>query len=186
MRCYGRVKIGRIYDEIVPGQRRFLVDRLWPRGIPKGDERVGSWLPQVAPSAELRTWFHADESRFDEFRERYLEELALLGDVPGMRMLRSIAADPDALVVTAAKHPEHSHVPILAEFLHEAAEPVIEPAHSLETIQRWVAFGGTVRLFEHAGRASVVELYRCDGGELVESFESDDARLTDWVAKTFN
>lgn len=180
------MKIGRIYDEVVPGQHRFLVDRLWPRGIPKGDPRVGSWLPGVAPSAELRTWFHADDSRFEEFRERYLEELALGVDSPDMRILRSVAAEPDSIVVTAAKHPEHSHVPVLAEYLHLAAVPVIEPAHSLETVQRWVAFGGTVRLLEHVGRGSIVELCRCDGGELVESFESDDARLNAWVAKTSN
>ena len=39
---------------------RFLVDRLWPRGVKKEDLAIKAWLKDVAPSNELRQWYHHD------------------------------------------------------------------------------------------------------------------------------
>ena len=33
---------------------RYLIERLWPRGVKKTDLRLDVWLKDVAPSAELR------------------------------------------------------------------------------------------------------------------------------------
>ncbi len=54
---------------------RILVDRLWPRGISKEKVNIDLWAKDIAPSAELRKWFNHDESKFIEFKEKYLEEL---------------------------------------------------------------------------------------------------------------
>jgi uncharacterized protein YeaO (DUF488 family) len=52
---------------------RFLVERLWPRGITKED--LVGWLKDLAPSTELRKWFNHDPTKWDEFRQRYSREL---------------------------------------------------------------------------------------------------------------
>ena len=55
---------------------RFLVERLWPRGVSKAKLRVAAWLKEAGPSTELRKWFSHDPEKWDEFRRRYFRELA--------------------------------------------------------------------------------------------------------------
>jgi uncharacterized protein YeaO (DUF488 family) len=65
-----------VYDPPAPDDgARFLVDRLWPRGIKKQTLRLEAWLPEVAPSHALRRWFGHDPARWDEFVHRYTVEL---------------------------------------------------------------------------------------------------------------
>lgn len=54
---------------------RILVDRLWPRGISKESARVDLWLKDIAPSDKLRKWFGHKEERWEEFKNKYKEEL---------------------------------------------------------------------------------------------------------------
>ena len=54
---------------------RVLVDRLWPRGLPKTRAAVDLWLKDLAPSVRLRRWFNHDPARWNEFTQRYAEEL---------------------------------------------------------------------------------------------------------------
>ncbi len=53
-----------------------LVDRLWPRGLKKSAAALDAWLKEVAPSNELRQWYHAHPQQWGKFREKYLKELA--------------------------------------------------------------------------------------------------------------
>lgn len=72
------VKIGtkRVYDPAAGGDgKRFLVERLWPRGIKKEELPLAGWLKDAAPSTELRQWFHHEPERWEEFQERYRAEL---------------------------------------------------------------------------------------------------------------
>jgi uncharacterized protein YeaO (DUF488 family) len=55
---------------------RVLVDRLWPRGLRKDDVVLHEWLRSLAPSDDLRKWYHAQPERWLLFRKRYLKELA--------------------------------------------------------------------------------------------------------------
>src|SRR5437870_7538081 len=55
---------------------RVLIDRLWPRGVSKEAAQLDEWARELAPSSELRRWFGHDPARFEEFRRRYLNELA--------------------------------------------------------------------------------------------------------------
>ncbi len=68
--------IKRIYDHYEENDGyRILVDRLWPRGISKEKAKLYCWAKDLAPSHELRKKFAHNKEHFDEFRERYLEEL---------------------------------------------------------------------------------------------------------------
>ncbi|MGE5238321.1 MAG: DUF488 domain-containing protein, partial [Chloroflexota bacterium] len=70
------LKTKRVYDPPSSSDgRRILVDRLWPRGIKKEDAAVDEWVKEAAPSDELRRWFAHDQSKWDEFRRRYAQEL---------------------------------------------------------------------------------------------------------------
>jgi len=70
------IRLKRVYE---PPERsdgmRFLVERLWPRGVRKEALKLDAWLKDVAPSGELRRWFGHDPVRWDEFRRRYASEL---------------------------------------------------------------------------------------------------------------
>ena len=54
--------------------QRILVDRLWPRGISKARARIHYWLRELAPSTELRKWYHANNNWIG-FKKRYFLEL---------------------------------------------------------------------------------------------------------------
>jgi len=70
------VAVKRVYEAPSPSDGvRVLVDRLWPRGLTKKDAAVKRWLRDLAPSTELRQWFHANPDAWRFFRKRYLKEL---------------------------------------------------------------------------------------------------------------
>ena len=54
---------------------RILVDRLWPRGVSKEKAKLDLWMKDIAPSNDLRKWFNHDPTRWDEFQNKYKEEL---------------------------------------------------------------------------------------------------------------
>ncbi|HKT92676.1 MAG TPA: DUF488 family protein [Paraburkholderia sp.] len=70
------IDIQRVYEPLPEdGRHCFLVDRLWPRGLSKEKLANVEWAKAVAPSTELRQWFHKDPEQWDEFKKRYLAEL---------------------------------------------------------------------------------------------------------------
>lgn len=54
---------------------RFLVERLWPRGVKKESLPLAAWVKDAAPSTELRQWFSHDPAKWAEFQTRYTAEL---------------------------------------------------------------------------------------------------------------
>jgi uncharacterized protein YeaO (DUF488 family) len=70
------IKLKRVYDQESPDDgRRFLVERLWPRGIRKAALHFDDWLKDVGPSTDLRQWFGHDPEKWEEFRRKYFAEL---------------------------------------------------------------------------------------------------------------
>ena len=70
------IKLKRAYDSASKDDGiRFLVERLWPRGLKKTGLRLDAWLKDVAPSTELRQWFSHDPAKWAEFQRRYFAEL---------------------------------------------------------------------------------------------------------------
>lgn len=71
-----RIVLKRAYEQPSDSDGlRVLVDRLLPRGLTKAKARIDLWLRDLAPSNELRKWFHAHPEHWKEFRQEYLAEL---------------------------------------------------------------------------------------------------------------
>ena len=114
------VHVRRVHDDPAPEDGfRVLVDRLWPRGVAKERARLDLWLKDVAPSTELRTWFHAEPDRFEEFAARYRAELAAN---PALDQLRDLVAEhPVVTLLYAARAPrDRNHAAVLAEVIRSA------------------------------------------------------------------
>lgn len=98
---------------------RVLVDRLWPRGYAK-DRLRGEWLKDVAPSPDLRTAWHYDADRFEEFAAAYRSELEAN---PAVAELRSLAAGRAIVTLLfATRNREVNHAAVLRDYL-TATEP---------------------------------------------------------------
>src|ERR1700761_9398856 len=116
MGAESRIRVARVYDDPGPDDGpRVLVDRIWPRGIRKDDPRVGTWFKDVAPSKDLREWYHHQPERFDEFAARYEEELH---DTEAFAELRKLAKRGVVTLVTATREVDGSHAAVLAKLLN--------------------------------------------------------------------
>lgn len=114
------LRVRRVYEVPEPADgARVLVDRLWPRGLSKADAQLTEWCKDVAPSSELRRWFHHEGPRFAEFAERYREELAQEAVQPALEGLRERAVQGPLTLLTATKDVSVSHVNVLVEVLRE-------------------------------------------------------------------
>ncbi len=116
------IRVRRVYDEPSPADgARVLVDRVWPRGMRKDAARLNEWAKDVAPSADLRTWYRHDPAKFEEFRRRYTAELAQPGPREALSRLRALAAGKPVTQLTATKDLDLSQAAVLAQLLREAA-----------------------------------------------------------------
>lgn len=116
------IRIKRAYDPAAAGDgARFLVDRLWPRGIAKEDLPMKAWLKDVAPSQGLRQWFGHDPARWDEFQHRYFVELD--GKAEALAPLREAARHGDVTLLYSAKDQEHNNAVALRAYLNSRRDP---------------------------------------------------------------
>lgn len=113
------IKIKRIYDKASKKNDgyRILIDRLWPRGIKKEEVHIDLWLKEIAPSAELRTWFNHEPAKWLEFKKRYFKELD-----HKQELLDTIHEKARAHVITllySAKDETHNNAVALQEYLEQ-------------------------------------------------------------------
>ena len=94
---------------------RVLVERLWPRGMRKADLRYDEWAKEIAPSTELRRWFHHDPERWREFRKRYRAELSAAPASEQLRRLARRAAGGTVTLVFSTHDAEHSNAAVLRD-----------------------------------------------------------------------
>jgi len=110
-----RIHCKRVYEPASGSDgQRFLVDRLWPRGVSR-QALQASWLKEVAPSDALRRWFDHRPERWEEFRRRYWQELAAHA-----RLLAPLRDALDAGTVTlvfAAHDEQHNQALALRDYL---------------------------------------------------------------------
>ncbi|MGH3319335.1 MAG: DUF488 domain-containing protein [Streptosporangiaceae bacterium] len=110
------IEVRRVYDHTEqPRGATFLVDRMWPRGIKKDDLALDGWLRDIAPSAELRTWFGHRADRFEEFRERYRAELDQAGDA--IEPLLDAARRGPVTLLYSARDEEHNNAVVIREYV---------------------------------------------------------------------
>lgn len=110
------IQLKRVYDPPGPQDgRRFLVERLWPRGIKKSSLSMEAWLKDAAPSTELRQWFHHDPERWEEFRARYFAELKERHDA--LRPILDAARESTVTLLYSSHDAEHNNAVALKEYL---------------------------------------------------------------------
>jgi len=102
--------------------QRFLVERLWPRGVKKAALRISGWLKDVAPSTELRKWFSHDPAKWDEFRRRYFAELDAHRDA--LQPLLDAAREGKVTLVSSSHDQEHNNAVALKEYLESELSQV--------------------------------------------------------------
>jgi len=117
------VAVKRVYEKPVRADgARVLVDRLWPRGVRK--EAVHTWLKELAPSNELRRWFHARPQRWDMFRQRYLKELSGAQAAEALEELYRLADSRSKLTLLfASRDLEHNNAVVLKQLLDGMRKP---------------------------------------------------------------
>lgn len=116
------VQVRRIYDAPMPDDgARVLVDRLWPRGVSTARAQLDDWCKQIAPSTELRDWYHHDPELFDEFTRRYTDELRDPEPAAAFAHLKELAGRQTVTLLTATKSPEISEAAVLAQLLTRSA-----------------------------------------------------------------
>jgi uncharacterized protein YeaO (DUF488 family) len=97
---------------------RILVDRLWPRSIPKEKAKIDLWLKDIAPSDGLRKWFGHDPERWPEFKTKYRAELESRGEL--LQEIKQLESENRAItLVYAAKDEAHNDAVVLKDVLGE-------------------------------------------------------------------
>lgn len=95
---------------------RIYIDRLWPRGLSHETFHYNSWDKSIAPSTELREWFHQDpENRWPEFEKKYMAELRTN---PAFEALREeIKGKSKVTLLYSSRDAEHNNAVIVKEAL---------------------------------------------------------------------
>jgi uncharacterized protein YeaO (DUF488 family) len=110
------IELKRVYDAPSASEgTRFLVERLWPRGIKKTSLHIEAWLKDAGPSTELRKWFNHDPTQWDEFRRRYFAELKANPDA--WKPIIESARNGTVTLIYSSHDTEHNNAVALAEFL---------------------------------------------------------------------
>ena len=111
------VKLKRVYDPVSRTDgTRFLVERLWPRGLSKARLHLTAWLKEVGPSTELRQWFKHDPLKWSQFRSRYFRELDSRPE--SWRPILTAARRDTVTLVYSSHDEEHNNAVALQEYLH--------------------------------------------------------------------
>ncbi|ADW17610.1 protein of unknown function DUF488 [Desulfobulbus propionicus DSM 2032] len=111
-----RITLKRVYDPVGPDDGvRVLVDRVWPRGVGRDKLKADQWLREVAPSDQLRTWFHHDPDKWEEFKARYTAELRAKPEITNL--LLELARERGLTLLFAARDIQHNQAVALKEYL---------------------------------------------------------------------
>jgi uncharacterized protein YeaO (DUF488 family) len=118
------VSVKRVYEKASRRDgTRVLVDRLWPRGLTKPDAGVHHWLRDLAPSPELRKWFHGHPDQWVKFRQRYLKELAQDQAATALATLYRLSNKGRITLLFASRNEEHNNATALKELMDGARKP---------------------------------------------------------------
>ncbi len=112
------LKVKRVYEHAEASDGvRFLVERLWPRGMKKEGLKMEAWLKEVAPSDGLRRWFAHDPVKWTEFQKRYRTELE--SNPNAWKPILESSKHGDVTLLYSARDIEHNNAIVLKSFLEE-------------------------------------------------------------------
>lgn len=83
----------------------------------KEKAELDEWCKTIAPSSELRRWYHHDPKLFAESARRHYAELAEPERAEALAHLRALAKDRNMTLLTASKAVDISEATVLAEML---------------------------------------------------------------------
>ena len=110
------LRVKRVYESTAADDgARFLVERLWPRGMKKEKLKMDAWLKDVAPSADLRRWFGHDPLKWKEFQQRYRAELHKVPD--SWRPIVDAGKQGNVTLLYSASDTEHNSALVLKSFV---------------------------------------------------------------------
>jgi uncharacterized protein YeaO (DUF488 family) len=112
------INLKRAYDEANSTDgSRYLVERLWPRGVKKVSLKIDGWLKTAAPSTELRQWFNHEIPKWSEFRRRYFTELNAHPEA--WQPLVEAARRGTVTLIYSSHDTEHNNAVALKEFIEK-------------------------------------------------------------------
>jgi uncharacterized protein YeaO (DUF488 family) len=103
-----------------PGKQdgvRVMVDRSWPKEIPRSQARVDVWLKGLAPSRELRRWYQGEPEKWERFKRNYFRELDY--QVDDIDRLADLARDRRVTLVYNERRGNGCHAAALKDYLQE-------------------------------------------------------------------
>ena len=123
------IRLRRVYDKPEEHEgTRFLVERLWPRGIRKTELHIDGWLKEAGPSTELRKWFSHDPKKWDEFQRKYFAELDTRLDA--WEPILKAAARGTVTLLYSSHDTEHNNAVALKQYLEAKLGHASGRAHS--------------------------------------------------------
>lgn len=112
------IQLKRVYSSETAARgdgARFLVERLWPRGIKKEALHFDAWLKDAAPSTALRQWFNHDPAKWKEFQRRYFAELDAKPEA--LEPIRKAMREGSVTFLYSSHDEEHNNALALKEYL---------------------------------------------------------------------
>ena len=110
------IKLKRVYESMGNDDgKKFLVERLWPRGVKKTALANAVWLKDVAPSTELRKWFAHDPKKWEEFQRRYRVELK--EHQPVLESILEAVRRGTVILLYSSHDTEHNNAVVLRDYL---------------------------------------------------------------------
>lgn len=111
------IQIKRVYESPAAGDgARFLVERLWPRGVTKAALPMDAWAKDAAPSTALRQWFDHDPEKWAQFKRRYHAELD--GHPDAWERILTKARRGRVTLLYSTRDVEHNNAVVLRDFLN--------------------------------------------------------------------
>ena len=112
------IRLKRAYDPADKSDGlRYLVDRLWPRGVTKEKLHIEGWLKSASPSNELRHWYNHEPEKWEEFQRRYGAELD--EDPGGWQPLLRATEAGDITLVYSARNTDRNNAVALKAYLEK-------------------------------------------------------------------
>lgn len=111
------IQLKRAYDpEEKTDGFRVYIDRLWPRGLSHETFHYDLWDKDIAPSTELREWFHTDpDNLWPKFIEKYKAELKSNQAFDTLR--QTLEGKPTITLLYSSHDREHNNAVVVQEVL---------------------------------------------------------------------
>ncbi|RKS86894.1 uncharacterized protein YeaO (DUF488 family) [Orbus hercynius] len=111
------ILLERVYQKPLSiSQNSYLIDRLWPRGIAKAKLADVIWLKEIAPSNELRKWYHEHLDQWNSFYQQYQHELE--NNQAVAILSQQLTGNQVITLLYGSKDPQHNHAIVLRDFLY--------------------------------------------------------------------